>query len=149
MILNEILDTKFTNFKEDYNQDDRVYETEAKIGDRTIHFYTDWTKFEDGKILSEIEFSETSPSKNGGKRTYQLTGSGNEFAVFAFIKQSIQGLIKNVNPDIIKFNALKTEDVGEGRARLYKKLFKRELKGYEMKVMDDGTKQVKFTLEKK
>lgn len=157
MILNEILNTKFTDFKEDHDEKNNFYETEAKIGDRTIHFYADWFHFKQdgGKKYAEIEFSESKEDtfhangRTASRRTYKLTGSGNEFAVFAFIKQSIMQFIKLEDPDVIKFTSLKGEEAGANRSRLYLRLFKRELANFEIKKTDDGTKQIKFTLEKR
>lgn len=142
MILQELLDTRFTDFK--VNEDNASeYDAEAKIGDRTISFLA--TKENDlvdddlkRRTMWLVEFSEQKegPAKfaSQGTRTYhtyKLTGSGKEFAVFAFVKQCMEKLIEKHHPEIIKFTAEKED--GGNRAEVYEKMIKRFAKGYELK----------------
>lgn len=55
--------------------------------------------------------------------TYNVTGSGNEFEVFATAKKFLELAIKKVKPDVIHFEADKT--FGENRAKLYTRMIKR------------------------
>lgn len=146
MRLLEILDKKITNFEvhdEEDSHGGNVLQITAKIGDRKIQFYGD-SNIDDKKSYWDIGFTE---EKSDKRHTYELTGSGNEFAVFAFIKQCMEILIDKHHPDIIHFTADKTS--GSNRAKLYEKLLRKNLKGYNLRVSDDGSRQVKFILEKK
>jgi hypothetical protein len=143
MILQEILNKKITDFEVDEDID--YLDVTAKIGNREIRFYADSPKMKiDNKQIVEIEFSEQRP---GAKSTYELTRSGNEFQVFAFIKQAIEMMLKKWNPDVIKFTADKADQ--SNRSGVYEKLVKKYLKGYELTKNDDGSRQVKFWLEKR
>lgn len=146
MKLLEILDKKITNFEvhdEEDSHGGNVLQIAAKIGDRKIQFHGE-SVLHDKKTHWEINFSEEKADK---KHTYELTGSGNEFAVFAFIKQCMEILINKHHPDTIYFTADKAD--GESRAKLYEKLLRKNLKGYNLRVNDDGSRQIKFILEKK
>jgi hypothetical protein len=142
MKLFEILSKKITDF-EVLNDSTLEYEAQAKIGDRVIRFLGARMSKEPGQDLWHVEFSEDLPS---GRHTYELTKSGKEFDVFSFIAQCFEEMIKKRHPQTIRFTADKTS--GSDRASLYEKMIKKYLKGYKLKVMDDGSRQVKFTLEK-
>jgi hypothetical protein len=148
MILKELLDTKFTNFKVIHDNEDE-YDVEAKIGKRRIQFTAARFKMlGTSDFVWTVDFSEKGGGDDGeyDRHTFALTGSGKEFAVFAFIKQCLEQLIEKHTPRMIKFTA---DKVGaENRATVYEKMLKRFLKGYSIRIMDDGSRQVKFTLEK-
>ena len=149
MKLLEILNKKFTDLSVNEDSED-WYSVDAKIGDRIINFDAQRIveRISGVEHSWEVDFSEASkPSANGvSKHTYALTKSGNEFEVFAFIKQCMEEFIKKHNPKIIKFTADKEGSVS--RASVYERLLKKFLKGYSIKINDDGSRQVKFTLEK-
>jgi hypothetical protein len=149
MKLLEILNTKFTDAKVSVDNDEE-YEVSAKIGDRVIRFgaekYPTHTQFELYPDLWEIAFSEEDDGDELNHKKYDLTKSGKEFEVFAFIKQCMEHLIEKRKPGTIKFTADKIGS--EGRADVYEKMLKKFLKGYKITKMDDGSRQVKFTLEK-
>ena len=144
MILQELLNTKFTDIKIIHDNEDE-YDVEAKIGERKILFTA--SNFVTNDTIWEVDFSEETTGDDEYKRhTYALTKSGKEFAVFAFIKQCLEQLITKRRPETIKFTADKIGS--ENRASVYEKMIKRFAKGYTLKVNDDGSRQVKFTLEK-
>lgn len=149
MILLEILTKKFTNLE--VNEDSALsYDVDAKIGNRKINFTASRWAENEGPSLWEVEFSEEIPPVVPGvtrtHHTYEITKSGKEFEVFAFVKQCMEHVINKHKPKFIKFTADKAGSIS--RASIYERLLKKFLKGYSIKVMDDGSRQVKFTLEK-
>jgi hypothetical protein len=148
MKLFEILDKKFTELEVNEDNEDQ-YSVTSKIGNREINFDAQrWTN--DEYNYWEVDFSEvvkmSSDPKARKGHTYALTKSGNEFEVFAFIKQCMEQFIQKHKPNMIKFTADKEGSVN--RASVYERLLKKFLKGYSIKINDDGSRQVKFTLEK-
>ncbi len=84
--------------------------------------------------------------KVNDRRVHHLTNSGNEFEVFAFIKQCLQMLIDKKKPKEILFSSSKSE---ENRTSLYSKLIKK-LPGYNVEIdHEDSDTQVKFKLVRK
>lgn len=145
MKLFELLSTKFTDFKV-LVDNTYTYEVIAKIGTREIQFSAWNSTFSQDHYANdwEIEFIE---KKDNNKHTYELTKSGNEFVVFSFIKQCLEYFIKKHKPNFIRFNVIKTDEINN-RSDLYQKLIIKNLTGYKLNVNNDGTKQIKFTLER-
>jgi len=85
--------------------------------------------------------------------TYEVTGTGNELAVFStVIKILIDELIKKRKPEMVTFTAEKSEyDVNTGRVKLYKRLVKRYVPdGYEVKIYDSAVgNEVMFVIQEK
>lgn len=147
MKLLEILDSKIKNFTahyEDDNPDAITMDVYAKIGNRKINFYGESSLKKD-KSFWEVHFAEEDLD-DPSTRTHKLTKSGNEFEVFSFIKQCMEIMIDKYDPDIIYFTAEKEE--GSNRAKLYEKLLRKNLVGYDIHIVTAAGK-VKFVLEKK
>lgn len=114
--------TELLNSKVQYEiieDQDYVFATRAKIGDRLITFYAGCEE-DDG--VWEIEFKESTIAGKGS--TFDLTGSGNELEVFSMIKDSIKELIAKHNPEKIVFIADKSKGSTK-RADMYARLLKR------------------------
>lgn len=147
MLINELLDKKIDY--EVIEDEDYVFATSAKIGERFIIFYAGC---EDDDGVWEIEFKESKNNKHNGT-TFDLTGSGNEFQVFSMVKDSIKELVSKHHPKSIVFTASKTNGSSK-RADAYERLLKRfTIPGYtfdraEEPEADYGPRS-KFTLTKK
>jgi hypothetical protein len=117
MLVKELLDKKVPF--EVIQDDDSIFATSAKIGNRYIIFFAGME--EEGEW--EIEFKESKDNPRMGG-TYDLTGSGNELAVFSMIKDSIKELIARHKPKMIVFTASKS-DGSSKRADTYERLLKK------------------------
>lgn len=139
MILLELLDTT-PNF-EILLDKSGIFEVRSKIGKRTIDFNAFQSKIVlDNKVKWGVEFIE-----NG--YDYKLTGSGNEFKVFAFIKKCMEMLIEKHKPDIITFLSDKGD---KSRTELYKRLLNKFLTSYNFTIIDVETSESDyFKLERK
>jgi len=121
MKLNEIL-----NRKVDYevtSKTDVLFRAKAEIGNREIIFEAKYDK--QGKFW-DIGFKE----RNDDGITYDTSGSGNEFEVFAMVKDCITEMIAHYKPDTLIFSA----DMGgdyDTRADVYERLMKKfKVPGY-------------------
>lgn len=124
MKLHEILDRKIE--KEVVKDNEEVYRTKARIGDRIINFVADLDDEEEDEWA--VVFWETDLDGNGLK--FDVTGGGKELGVFSMVKSSMMELIKKRNPKIIFFSAEKGK--GSGRSELYDRLIRRfKLPNYE------------------
>lgn len=113
MLLVEII-----NSKVDYQvvkQTADLYHLESTINNRKI-------KVTFSNQISDVwdfEFSEYT----GKKWTTGTTGSGLEFRVFSFVKESLLEFIQIYHPKTIEFTAF--EEDGSKRGRLYEKFLKK------------------------
>lgn len=115
-----------------------IYHTEATIGNRVIKSV--FSK-EHGESW-DYEFSE----KVDNKWTTKTTGSGSEFRVFAFVKNSFSDFISMYAPEEITFSA--TEENGSTPAKVYDKMTKGLKNEYNVsKTIAD--KAIQFTLTRK
>lgn len=81
-----------------------------------------------------VQFHEVTAK---GKITFQATGSGNEFGVFAFVVQMIRDLVRKRQPKELIFDAYKSPDGKNSRSKLYHRMAsKLNLPGYSMDVLE-------------
>lgn len=115
MIINEIL-----NSKVDYEvikASRSTFVTKGKIGDRVIEVEISDVN-DDG--YWEISFGEIKPN---GRRTYDLTSSGNEFEVLAMVKSSIEEFVQRYAPDFFYFTS--ENEQKNTRSKAYERLVNR------------------------
>lgn len=130
--------------------DELNFEAEFVAGDRKIIFAATnmWEPYEgeDDEDLERdwnIEFEE---KKGYAPATQDLTGSGEEFKVFATILAIIDRFIKVHKPLAMRFNASKIE---KNRVRLYRRMLKTQMPT-EWKVREyEDSHAVVFLLSKK
>lgn len=130
MNIAEIVDkpAKFNITKNDENS----YHASAEIGDRVIQLKLKRWRVKDNDTRWGFDFSQE--SKDGDDESYELTGSGNEFQVFATAKAFLEDAIQKKKPDVVYFEADKTR--GESRARLYNRFTQRwQPKGYKHRII--------------
>lgn len=118
MLLQEIADSKtaYEIIKNNAN----VIILESTIGGRVIRFFAENTSPDTGEDSWSVQFKEKT---NLGKWTFDLTSSGSEFKVFAFVMEGMKLVVELHSPDIIDCTA-DTKD----RGLLYKRLFDRFFK---------------------
>lgn len=137
MRLDEILN-KALPFNIDDNSEG-VFAASFKAGKREIKFFAQNEGAQDGydEGVWDIVFGEKIIDDAGlEKLSYEKTGGGKEFAVFATLKAILEKFIKACNPEIIEFSAEKTD--GANRANAYARMFKKNLpKGWSLQ-RDDG-----------
>ena len=133
--LNEVLDKPLK-----YSVESSKWGWDASFvaGDRNIDFVA--AQIDDDTDEWDIEFMERKTTDHSSKS--DLTGSGNEFAVFATIKAIIAELIKEKKPNSITF----ASETKTTRARLYKKMLMKNIPaGYRVVSAGMG-EEVWFTL---
>lgn len=111
-----------------------LFTTRATIGDRDIIFNATFFIGKNKDLVSEVDFVEKVP----GDTRFNKTKSGNEYAVFSFILQSLKKLIANYRPELISFSSSRDD---QNRSKLYWHMIKKygSRLGYEiMDVTDDG-----------
>jgi len=137
MKLDELLDNALP-YKIVKNSDG-VFAAQFTAGDREIYFSAEnegaMDDFDEGEwhiVFGEIQIKKrtTLKLKSTDPDTvktlaFNKTGSGNEIQVFSTLKSIISKLIKEHNPKRLLFSADK--DVKNNRARLYAKLFKKNM----------------------
>jgi len=114
---------------------DTHFDAEAIVGDRKILFSA-------GEIENKIwgvSFSELKDTTGDGdyEADYGATGSGNEFEVLSLVTSIMKEFLKRNDPDEIRFSAAK-EGKSNVRAKIYRRLADRLLKGYKREEDDDG-----------
>lgn len=122
----------------------KFFNARFTAGSRDIEFNADYT----GANYWEISFSELLKKKPGpgARETTKLSGSGNEFAVFATVKAIIDQFIKEYHPQRLTIDSFKGE---ANRAKLYQRMIAKNLpSGWEMDREDDHPSYTTFTLTK-
>jgi hypothetical protein len=118
MLLQEIADSKVPY--EIIKNNASVLILESIIGDRTIRFFAENTSGDTGEDSWSVQFKEKTQL---GKWTFNLTKSGSEFKVSAFVMEGMKLAVQLHSPNIIECTA----DTKE-RGMLYKRLFERFFK---------------------
>lgn len=106
--------------------------TRAKIGDRFIQFIA----FDDGEQGWDITFEEL-VAPDDKRPSYRKTGSGEQFKVFSMVAASFREFLDRYQPVMITFTAEK--EGGDNRARMYRKLTDKYLKGWDATEIDGGS----------
>lgn len=125
MKLDEILNRKVQ--QEVVRDNDDMYMTKAKIGDRLIHFSAELDDPDEDEWA--IVFWQT--NLNGNNMKFDATGAGSELEVFSMVKDAMLDFVKKRNPKKIHFSAAKNKGE-ESRSSLYDRLVKKfKLPNYE------------------
>lgn len=115
----EALDSK--SKYEIVRHDRHEFVTRINISDRTLQFDA---VYDEDKEVWDVVFSKVSYD-NVHKRelhSYDKTGSGAEFQVFAFVKDSLLRFIDNYTPEHVEFTSEKADG---NRTKLYQRMVKR------------------------
>ena len=136
MLLKELLNSKINYISKEDEQGYLYYV--AKIGNQEILVTINSTDpYQAGmdrnaKVVM-VEFGEN-PGE-GNQIDFDLTGKGNEFEIFAMVKDCMMIYAGKYHPDAFIFAADKKD---KGRSALYEKLVKRNLpSGYSLDKHDD------------
>jgi hypothetical protein len=116
--------------------DDRVFDAEAKIGNRQILFSA--VKMGHSLPYWNVVFSEETWNEDNEEwvGSVEATGSGNQFEVLSMIMSCMKTLLKK-NPEEVRFSASKGGD-DSSRANIYRKLGQKIFKGYDVEEIDNG-----------
>lgn len=130
MILSEILDTSTP--LQSTKETDKVWTAQGKFGDREIEFkFAKWPEPNIGRW--NFTFTELGDEHEDGE-TFDATGKGNEFAIFATAKKFLEQAIAKYKPMVVYFEADKS--TGDARASLYKRFTKRWVpNGYKHRIV--------------
>ena len=143
MILDEILD-KPLPWKLMFSGSEE-WQASIKLDSASEIRFTAHTEKEDGPWF--ISFSENWEDEGKELSTYDKTGRGREFSIFASLKEVIFAFLKAKNPAVIKYEA---DKVDHSRASVYKRLFIKHLPGYKLTNDDEGQRYYDvFTLTRK
>lgn len=123
MKLQEILDSKVPY--EVVTSTARTFRAKAKIGGRYITFEAD----DNMNGGWDIQFSETDGDE-GSSPAFGKTGRGNELAVFSMVSAAFKEFLDRYHPPAITFTADKDDKGSDTRAKLYRKLLDKYLKGW-------------------
>lgn len=126
------------------NKSPKFFNAKFTAGSRDIEFSADYT----GANYWEISFSELLKKRPGpgARDTTKLSGSGNEFAVFATVKAIIEQFINEYHPSRLTIDSFKGE---ANRAKLYQRMIAKNLpNGWDMVRDDDHPLYTSFTLFK-
>lgn len=118
MLLQEIADSKVPY--DIVKNNASVIILESTIADRVIRFFAENTSADSGEDSWSVQFKEKTTL---GKWTFDLTDSGDEFKVSAFVMAGMKFLVQLHSPAIIECTA----DT-KSRGMLYKRLFDRFFK---------------------
>lgn len=115
------------------------FQAEFVAGDREIIFTASNTfeAWEDDDVDNDREWNiEFEEKKGHSPATQELTGSGEEFKVFATVKAIIFKFIKIHKPFTIRLIASKQD---KNRVRLYRRMFKTHMpEGWKVKEFEDA-----------
>lgn len=76
-----------------------------------------------------IAFSENWEDEGEKLSTYEKTGRGKQFEIFATLKEVVAAFLKDKKPEVMKYEADKDS---RSRAAVYKRLFTKHLPGYKL-----------------
>jgi hypothetical protein len=150
-LLTEILDKPAK--LEVYRDTDRTYRAKADINDRHLDFRLDRWPDQGKWNFTFVEVDKTGDEDSDlwdeEGETYDATGRGNEFVIFATAKAFIEDAIKVKSPNVIYFEADKMK--GPNRAKLYNRFVQRwQPPGYKhRKVHTDKNTDYHAFVEKK
>lgn len=138
MLLQEIADSKAPY--EVIKNNASVLILESTIGDRVIRFFAENTSPDTGEDSWSIQFKEKTAT---GKWTFDLTNSGSEFKVFAFVIEGMKLVAQLHSPDIIDCTA-DTRDRGLLYKRLFDRFFKSTYTTYIRQLDSDGEYELRM-----
>lgn len=116
------------------SSDDGSFGAEAIVGDRKILFSAVEVEIK----IWYVSFAELKDTGDGDyEEDFGATGSGNEFEVLSLITTLMKEFLKRNDPEEIRFSASKDFKSGV-RAKIYRRLADRLLKGYKREEDDNG-----------
>lgn len=102
-----------------------IVETEVKVGDKTRKLSIECFKEHDEEYFWNIAFTMDGE--------HDLTGDGNEIAIFGTVVNALERFKKERNPDRVCMSAKE-----DNRAKLYKRMLTRALKGWTVESLKVG-----------
>ena len=125
-IIPEVLNTR-ANIS--WVKKDSVFTAEFVLDDREYQIfieYFDFADFEISGIKNVYEVSFTGKNKDSSKGSYKATGSnvegGHNLKVFLIVKNSVEDKLKDLDFDIVFFDAKKVDEYYESMVSLYQKI---------------------------
>lgn len=112
-----------------------------RIGGREIRFSA-----EHYRGIWELTFSEVEGEGYQSRTKFDMTGKGYEVEVMSFVMECVRRVIKEYDPNKLKFSS-KTKE--KSRTSLYRRMISRFAKDYEVEEKLDGDQFIDFHLIKK
>lgn len=106
-----------------FKNTERHFYGRSTINDRQLLFKLDRWPYDSDEKWNFVFIELDDDEDEYGDGTFKKTGSGKEFEVFATVKAFLEMAIREKKPDVVFFEASKTE--GLSRAKLYASLVKR------------------------